>query len=119
MPERRKHIRLKHEQPCTVLVEGTRHPVDLIDISLKGILVTAPRGITAKPGTAMTVEIPLGDPGAESITLQGEAVTARDGQLSVRIREIEMDSMIHLRRMLELNLGDPDLIERELGDLGA
>jgi hypothetical protein len=29
-----------------------------------------------------------------------------------------MDSMIHLRRLMELNLGDPGLLERELLALG-
>jgi hypothetical protein len=42
-----------------------------------------------------------------------------DGQLSLSCTEIDLDSITHLRRLLELNLGDPDLIERELSDLSA
>jgi hypothetical protein len=31
---------------------------------------------------------------------------------------IDIDSITHLRRLVELNLGDPELLERELSALG-
>jgi len=36
----------------------------------------------------------------------------------LRCLSIDLDSITHLRRLLELNLGDPQLVERELLQLG-
>jgi hypothetical protein len=119
MDERRKHVRLKHEQPCTLILAGQRNLAELIDVSLKGALVAAPLKFSAAVGAEIALEIPLGEPGTDAITMSGSVAALHDGQLSLSCTEIDLDSITHLRRLLELNLGDPDLIERELSDLSA
>jgi hypothetical protein len=37
--------------------------------------------------------------------------------VGLRCESIDLDSMAHLRRLLELNSGDPELVERELSAL--
>ena len=39
-------------------------------------------------------------------------------ELGLKCKDIDVDSITHLRRLIELNLGDPDLLERELSALG-
>lgn len=39
---------------------------------------------------------------------------ARDGLLGFECQHIDLDSISHLRRLVELNLGDEELLEREL-----
>ena len=42
-------------------------------------------------------------------------VIHQDGQhIGIECRHIDMESMINLRRLVELNLGDEKLLEREL-----
>lgn len=41
----------------------------------------------------------------------------KDGLLGLQCREIDLDSITHLRRLIELNLGSSELLERELGAL--
>ena len=43
---------------------------------------------------------------------------AEAGRIGFRIEHIDMDSVAHLRRLVELNLGDPDLLKRDLAALG-
>jgi hypothetical protein len=40
-----------------------------------------------------------------------------DQHLGFQVQYIDMDSATHLRRLVELNLGDSTLLERELGNL--
>jgi hypothetical protein len=41
-----------------------------------------------------------------------------NGNWGLQWRNIDVDSLTHLRRLLELNLNDPSLLDRELADLG-
>jgi len=43
---------------------------------------------------------------------------SRDGLLGFECRAIDLDSLSHLRRLVELNLGDARLLDRELAALG-
>jgi hypothetical protein len=49
--------------------------------------------------------------------MQGELVHREGHQVGLRCREIDIESIAHLRRLVELNLGDEDLLERELSAL--
>jgi len=40
------------------------------------------------------------------------------GRVGLRRTHIDIESVTHLRRLVELNLGDPALLERELHELG-
>jgi hypothetical protein len=39
-------------------------------------------------------------------------------ELGLHCKDIDIDSITHLRRLIELNLGNPALLERELSALG-
>jgi hypothetical protein len=47
----------------------------------------------------------------------GHLVHHKDGHLGFRCDNIDLDSVTHLKRMVELNLGNEDVLERELGEL--
>lgn len=89
---------------------------DLVDISLKGALVVVPAGFDFPAGNALDMDVLLN----EEIAIRTHATLVhRTGErLGLRIDRIDMESIMHLRRLLELNLGDPDLLERELAGLG-
>jgi hypothetical protein len=42
----------------------------------------------------------------------------QNDELGVRCVDIDLDSITHLRRLVELNLGETELLERELSALG-
>jgi hypothetical protein len=89
----------------------------LLDISLKGALVETrqPIGNSCKGKNCSIVLVLL--EGGESITMEGKVVH-QDGQLmGIECQLIDVDSMINLRRLMELNLADQKLMERELGEV--
>ena len=47
-----------------------------------------------------------------------EIAHRENDELGLNCKDIDVDSITHLRRLVELNLGDPELLERELSALG-
>jgi len=114
--ERRRFSRIAFHRPGELDVRIARGACEVLDVSLKGALVEVPAGFRAHVGQACTLVIRL-DAGDAEIRMEGE-VSHREGtQVGVTCREIDLDSISHLRRLVELNLGDDDLLHRELSAL--
>lgn len=95
---------------------GTAYPGTLADIALKGALVDLASDAEINLGTECRLSLSLGED-SERITMEG-TVAHREGQLiGITCRHIDVDSLTRLRRLVELNLGDPSLLERELSIL--
>ncbi len=102
---------------ATELVQGEqRWDVELHDLSLKGLLIKAPEGWSGDPERPFFASISL----AADTLVQMEVLQARSDnqQLGFVCVHIDLDSISHLRRLVELNLGDGSLLERELAALG-
>ncbi|GAA5316339.1 MAG: hypothetical protein AseanaTS_15430 [Candidatus Pelagadaptatus aseana] len=58
---------------------------------------------------------------SDAAMIEMDAVIARQDSehLGMTCINIDVESIAHLRRLVELNLGDPDAAERELGELLA
>ncbi len=89
----------------------------LVDISLKGVLLARPEHWSGAINQAIAIEILL-DAGAV-IRMQGCVTHLEDTRIGVLCQHIDMDSITHLRRLIELNAGDPELLQRELAQLGT
>ena len=89
----------------------------LLDISLKGALVETRQPIAnIFKGKACRMVLFLST-GGEHITMEGKVVH-QDGQhIGIECQHIDLDSMINLRRLVELNTGDEKLLERELAEV--
>lgn len=102
---------------ATELVQGDqRWAVELHDLSLKGLLIKAPADWHGDPEQPFFASITLGT----DTLVQMEVQQARNnnGLLGFVCKHIDLDSISHLRRLVELNLGDGSLLERELAALG-
>jgi len=75
-----------------------------------------PATARARVGEAATLTIRL-DAGDSTIKMSGNVAHREGVQVGFRCVEIDIDSIAHLRRLVELNLGDEDLLERELSAL--
>ena len=84
-----------------------------MDISLKGALVEAPEHWDNVPNRKCDLVLELDDSDV-ILTMGMEAIRNDGGRLGLLCVSIDVDSATHLRRLLELNLGDPSLVEREL-----
>ena len=91
-------------------------PVSVINISLKGILVTLGHEEVPEIGKSYPLRISL--PHSDiSISTVARLMHEKEGQFGFRFDSVEADGMIHLRRLLELNISSEDEIEKELGFL--
>lgn len=102
---------------ATELVQGEqRWDVELHDLSLKGLLIKCPEGWNGDPERPFLACISL----TADTRMQMEVLLthSNNGQLGFVCQHIDLDSISHLRRLVELNLGDSSLLERELAALG-
>jgi len=89
----------------------------LLDISLKGVLVETKQPlVNIYHGKVCRIELTLGRDG-DHIVMEGQVIHQEGQFIGIECRHIDLDSMINLRRLVELNTGNPELLERELAEL--
>ncbi|MFJ2340538.1 PilZ domain-containing protein [Pseudomonas protegens] len=100
----------------TELSQGTnRWPVRLLDLSLKGLLIERPDPWLGDPARPFEADIHLSSDA--DVRMDVQLAHDNKGQLGFVCLHIGLESIEHLRRLIELNLGDPEELERELGAL--
>lgn len=89
----------------------------LVDISLKGMLITIPKNWNGQVGDHYLAELMMGD--KETVIRMEVAVThVTKKNAGFHIELIDLDSISHLRRLVELNIGETEILNRELSELG-
>lgn len=111
--QRRKYSRIQFHSGATLSIEDSETACEVCDLSLKGALLRITSPASLPLGKRCLLEVALDDADA-SIRMEGEVVHAKGERVGLLCREIDLDSITHLRRLLELNLGDPELLHREL-----
>jgi hypothetical protein len=97
----------------TVVIQGEYiWPVQLVDISLRGMLIRTLADQSLNLSAPVEVSVHLG--GGIEIRMDGRIANQRDDLTGIVCEHIDVDSMTHLRRLVELNVGDTSLLEREL-----
>lgn len=90
--------------------------VHLIDIALKGALVQTDTPQPLVLQEQCRLALPLTD-GGEGIVMAGKIVHLDNQHVGIECQDIDVTSLTRLRRLLELNSGDADLMNRELSHL--
>jgi hypothetical protein len=113
--DRRRFKRISFDAKTELTQGGKSWPVHLIDLSLKGLLIERPSPWLGDPDKPFIVDIHLN----VDIDVQMEVRLTHDdhNHLGFVCEHIGLDSVTHLRRLIELNLADHDELERELAAL--
>lgn len=113
--DRRRFKRIAFDAKTELTQEGKRWPVRLIDLSLKGLLIERPSPWQGNPDEPFVVDIHLN----VDIDVQMNVRLTHDdhNHLGFVCEYIGLESVTHLRRLIELNLADHDELERELAAL--
>ncbi len=90
---------------------------ELYDISLQGALLGACSGATPKSGTPCKLIINLNESNEVQIVMIGTVARKIENRVGIHCESIDSDSMSHLRRLVEYNLGDIDLANRDFDAL--
>lgn len=114
--DKRHFSRILFDATCT-LHQGEREwSAELLDISLRGILIKCPDLSKANLDKPFEAIIALSEAG-ESIIMSLKLAHQESTHLGFECEYIDIDSITHLKRLIELNLGNPELLNRELSAL--
>lgn len=117
--EKRRHTRITFPTPAVLTCAGSHWTTEVADLSFKGALLRSPSDWHGAPGDQCTLRIPLDSGDGAEIRMATTVIHVGRGRIGVRCDEIDIDSVTHLRRLIELNLADEDLLAREVGKLAA
>ena len=113
--ERRKFSRILFDAHVE-LAQGEFHwRASLLDISLKGLLLQQTLPAEVIESEPILVKVLLTD--NTSIAMSVMVAHQHHNQTGLMCTAIDIDSVSHLRRLIELNLGDALAAERELCEL--
>lgn len=114
--DRRRFTRVPFDAQTVLHQDGWHIPVELVDVSLRGLLVMQPTEWDPARGRepfGAVIDLSEGN----QITMEVHLVHAEEGLLGFRCEHIDLDSISHLKRLVALNLGDASLLDRELAAL--
>lgn len=110
---RRQFTRISFQSPGRLFLADGEHAVSILDVSLKGALVRPLGPLFVRIGSNGVLHLTL-DNGETEIRTGVTVVHHQGDTYGLANHEIDLDSATHLRRLLELNLADESLLEREI-----
>ncbi len=111
--ERRQFTRFPFDGQVTFALKNELYQAKLIDISLQGALIETKEEWILGQAEDISFQLSLSDHSVE-IEFKGNIVHIEGKQVGVSCEHIDIESASHLKRLVELNLGDSLLLAREL-----
>jgi hypothetical protein len=118
MPQRRQFSRVFFRAGATLASAGSTQACEVLDLSLKGALLRLPADQPAPTGHCR-LELTLDADQEVRIGMEAEVAHHEGDVIGLHCLSIDLDSITHLRRLVELNLGDDSLLQRELSALSS
>jgi len=113
--EKRPFSRIDFHAPAIIRQGDRQWSSEVLDISLKGALLALPDSVELEEGRPVELEIRLNE--QIEIDMQCRIAHRENHHLGLACQTIDLESIQHLRRLMELNLGDASAMERELSEL--
>ncbi|MBD9357192.1 PilZ domain-containing protein [Methylomonas albis] len=113
--DKRRFHRIFYHAGAVLTGSGQTYPCKIVDLSLRGCLLDLEQSLSGPPDTLYSLKLDLSE--EISITMEVMATHAVDNRVGFKCVHIDIDSISRLRRLVELNLGDSELLERELAAL--
>lgn len=110
---RRQFTRINFDAKCTLSSADNDWQVMLIDICLKGALIESEDNLPLSLGDQVELKIML-EGNDVVITMPARINHQHNKRIGFQAMSMELEDVSHLRRLVELNLGDSALLEREL-----
>jgi len=116
MENRRQFTRILFSINAELNIKGQTFAVSIHDISLNGALVTAIESEESFMVETGVLSFHLSDKVSE-VTMKVTVVHEHDDETGLQCNVIDIESVTHLRRLVELNLGDSEQLNKELSQL--
>ena len=117
MEQRRHFSRVLFETEARLQSGEQQIGCKIHDLSLRGALIIVSDPAAWSVGQACTLTLRLDADHATSIQMEGTVAHIDGSVIGVHCERIDLDSITHLRRLVELNVGDEALLQRELSAL--
>ena len=114
--ERRRFTRIPFEASVSLSSPAGSWTAKLLDVSLNGALISLPQNWPASNNESFLLEINVAD-NIFKIKMEATATHTDKESVGLRCDHIDIDSASHLRRLVELNVGDEEILNRELAAL--
>ena len=113
MNERRNFQRVPFTTEAEIIYSGKIYPGELLDISFQGALVLGKDLIPLAGGNQCDLSIHLVD---SEITLRfaADIIHQRENRIGLKFISEDAETATHLRRLLELNIGSSEALDREV-----
>ncbi len=115
--DKRLFSRILFDAPVDITTEGHHWESYLIDISLKGALVKKPENWLAEHEHPVDLNVQIGESSEICIRMHTNVAHQNEKMIGLKCEQIDLESAANLKRLVELNLSDQRLLERELGAL--
>ncbi|MCV2369858.1 PilZ domain-containing protein [Paucibacter oligotrophus] len=114
--ERRHFARVPFDVEAELITTQEHLKAQVLDLSLKGALLSMPDAVELALNLPCLLKVLLSDK-TTVIAMAGELAHVEGKHAGFLCRSIDIESITHLRRLIEMNLGDATLVERELAAL--
>lgn len=114
-PNRRAFTRILCDAKATACQNTRCWQLQLLDISLRGLLAETPVNFDPDLQQTFALSIILGE---EEICMSAHLRHQNAERIGFECDYIDLESAQVLRRLMEVNLGDNELLHRELSALG-
>lgn len=114
--DRRHFVRVVFDAEAHLITTEARLAAKVLDLSLRGALLELESDPAFETGEPCLFSLRLGD---ATVKMSGDVAHVKGRQIGLHCRSIDLESISHLRRLVEMNLGGGPLLERELKALLA
>ena len=111
--EKRQFSRVHFNTNSQLIIENKICPLKLINVSLKGALFNNVEGIKLAQGTEGILEIKLPNSNVK-IRQHAKLMHSREDKLGFQFLASDLESLTHLRKLLEYNTSQPEKIKEEI-----
>jgi hypothetical protein len=115
---KRHFTRIAFDSPVYLSKDAATWQSKLVDISLNGVLIDRPANWQGSVGDLFMLTLDLNESDIE-IRMEVQVAHMENDHIGFHCKHIDLDSITHLRRLVELNIGNTEILNRELSALGG
>jgi len=113
--EKRQFHRIFYNAKATLATNSKTWDCEIIDLCLNGCLLHFATAWQQNLDDIFTLRLNLSED--TEISMDLKQAHAEGNNVGFKCEQIDIDSISQLRRMVELNLGDSEMLERDLSSL--
>ncbi len=114
--ERRQYQRVNFDTTAKLSKDNQSFGCQIIDLSIHGVLLRPHGVLRSKVDAIYELEIPLSDE-QNQIKMTLRLMHQNPDNIGFVCENIDLDSITHLRKVVELNSGDATILDRDLATL--